>query len=88
MDNQSNVCPETNLVWAILCTAMCCLPLGIVAIIKATSVEKLWAEGRYEEAEKASSDAKKFALIGAVGAAVLVALYMLFYVFLFAFAYS
>lgn len=88
MENQRNVCPETNLVWAILCTVMCCLPLGIVAIIKATSVEKLWAEGRYEEAEKASKDAKKFALIGAIASVVLVAIYLLFYVFLFAFAFS
>ena len=28
--------PDNNLVWAILCTVLCCLPLGIVSIIKST----------------------------------------------------
>lgn len=69
-------CPETNLVWAILCTVMCCLPLGIVAIIKATSVESLWREGRYEEAEKAADDAKKFSLWGAIAAIICIVIYL------------
>lgn len=30
--------PDNNLVWAILSTVLCCLPLGIVAIIKSTQV--------------------------------------------------
>ena len=63
MSEQKNVCPETNLVWAILCTCLCCLPLGIVAILKATSVEKLWGQERYEEARRASEDAKKYSII-------------------------
>jgi len=32
--------PDNNLVWAILCTVMCCMPLGIVAIIKSTKVKR------------------------------------------------
>jgi hypothetical protein len=36
--SEQKYCPDTNLVWAILCTVLCCLPLGIVSIIKATSV--------------------------------------------------
>lgn len=72
-------CPETNLIWAILCTVMCCLPLGIVAIIKATSVESLWREGRYEEAQKASDDAKKFSLWGAIAAVICVVIYFVLY---------
>ena len=43
MEQQNKLCPDSNLVWAILCTVLCCLPLGIVAIVKAASVEKLWA---------------------------------------------
>lgn len=77
MDEQKNVCPDTNLVWAILCTVMCCLPLGIVAIVKSTSVEKLWLQGRYEEAQKAANDAKKFSIWGAVVAGIGIVLYIL-----------
>ena len=66
MNEQNKYCPETNLVWAILCTVLCCLPLGIVAIIKATSVERLWREGREYEAQKAADDAKKYSIWGAV----------------------
>ena len=68
-------CPNSNLVWAILSTLFCCLPLGIVAIIKASSVEKLWYQGRQLEAIKASSDAKNYALWGAMAAIILYVLY-------------
>ena len=72
-------CPENNLIWAILCTVMCCMPLGVLAIIKATSVESLWREGRYDEAEKAANDAKKFSLWGAIAAVVGVVIYFVSY---------
>lgn len=77
MSEQKNVCPETNLVWAILCTCLCCLPLGIVAIIKATSVEKLWGQERYEEAKRASEDAKKYSMWGAIISAIGITLYFI-----------
>ena len=52
---------------------LCCLPLGIVAIINSSKVSGLWAAGRYAEAQKASQDAKKFAMWGAIiGVAVAV----------------
>ncbi len=57
--------PDNNLVWAILSTVMCCLPLGIVAIIKASSVDELWNAGKYDEAYQASADARKWSFIGA-----------------------
>ena len=75
MNEQNKYCPETNLVWAILCTVLCCLPLGIVAIIKATSVERLWREGREYEAQKVADDAKKYSIWGAVAFAVIMILY-------------
>lgn len=71
------MCPETNLVWAILCTCLCCLPLGIVAILKATSVEKLWGQERYEEARRASEDAKKYSMWGAIISAIGITLYFI-----------
>lgn len=78
--NQNQHCPETNLVWAILSTILCCLPLGIVSIVKASSVEKLWYSGRQDEAIKAANDAKKYAMWGAICAAIFIALYILIYV--------
>ena len=55
--------PDSYLVWAILSTVMCCVPFGIVAIIKASSVDGLWNQGRYEEARQASKSARNFTLI-------------------------
>lgn len=47
-------CPPTNLVWAIIATVMCCLPLGIVAIIYSNKVTSRYYAGDYEGAERAS----------------------------------
>ncbi len=72
--------PENNLVWAILSTVLCCLPLGIVSIIKATSVNTLWAQGQHEAARQASEDAMKFAKWSAFAALAVWVLYFLFFV--------
>ena len=74
--------PDNNLVWAILSTVLCCLPLGIVSIIKSTSVNTLWAQGQYDEARKAADDAKKFAMWSAGAALVVWVLYIIFIVVL------
>ncbi|OBB87618.1 hypothetical protein A5760_25315 [Mycobacterium colombiense] len=58
--------PENYLVWAILCTVLCCLPFGIVSIVYSNKVSGLWAQGRYAEAHEASNNAKKWAIIGAI----------------------
>lgn len=70
--------PENNLVWAILSTLFCCLPLGIVSIVKAANVNSLWAAGQFEQAQQASADAKKFAMWGAIAGVVVGVLYFLF----------
>lgn len=87
MENNDNIRPgdvstppENYLVWAILCTVLCCLPLGIVSIIKSTEVNKLWAQGDYAGAQKASADAKKYATWGAIAAVIVWILYILFFV--------
>lgn len=59
-------CPDSYLVWSILATVLCCLPLGIAAIVKSTQVEKLYNQGDYKGALKASNDAKNYAIISAV----------------------
>lgn len=69
--------PENHLVWAILCTVLCCLPLGVVSIIKATGVNNKWAMGDYAGAQKDSEDAKKFAMWGAIAGAVVLVLYFI-----------
>lgn len=58
--------PDTYLLWAILTTCFCCVPLGIYAIIRSSKVENLYAMGDYEGAYKASDDAKKWSIISAV----------------------
>lgn len=53
------------------------MPLGIVAIIKATSVDTLWTAGKYDEAQKAADDARKWAIIGAISGAVVIVIYVI-----------
>ena len=60
-DNQK---PDNLLVWAILSTILCCLPTGIVAIIKSTQVDKYWAMGNYDAAYKAAKDTKTWCWVG------------------------
>lgn len=62
--------PDNYLVWAILSTLMCCLPLGVVAIINASKVDSEWNAGRHEEAIAAAANAKKWAMFSA-GAGVI-----------------
>lgn len=76
--------PDNNLVWAILCTLFCCLPLGIVSIVKAASVNSLWAQGQYQASQKASEDAKKWAMWGAIIGVVGIVAYFVVFAGLFA----
>ncbi len=72
--------PENYLVWAILCTVLCCLPLGIVSIVYSTKVSGLWAQGRYAEAQAAADSAKKWAIISAIVGAVVIVISVILYV--------
>ena len=76
--------PDNYLVWGILVTIFCAcgMPLGIVSIINASKVGSAYAAGDYEGAMKASKDAKKWAIWGAVVGGVFVLLYVLFFVVL------
>lgn len=58
-----NTKPESYFVWSILATVMCCAPLGIVSIVYASKVDKLWAAGLYVEAKSASDTAKMWLII-------------------------
>lgn len=72
--------PNNNLVWAILTTILCCLPFGIVAIIKAAEVNSKWAQGDYAGAQASADAAKKWSIIGAIVGGAGVVLYLIFVV--------
>lgn len=64
MEEQKPMRPSSNLALAICTTILCCLPLGIVAIIKSTKVDKYYDSGDYTSARQASEDAKKLSFWG------------------------
>jgi hypothetical protein len=72
--------PENYLVWAILTTVLCCLPLGIVSIIQATKVSSLYTMGDYAGAQKASNEAKRWAMWSAIAFGIVLILYIIFIV--------
>jgi heme/copper-type cytochrome/quinol oxidase subunit 2 len=80
--------PDNYLVWAILTTVLCCLPVGIVSIVYSTKVSALWSQGRYAEAQAAADSAKKWAIIAAIVGAVVGIMIVMLYVFIFAVAVS
>lgn len=68
--------PQNYLVWAILTTVLCCLPLGVVSIVFSTQVNSKWAQGDVAGAHESARKAKLFAIwsavIGLIGAIVYV----------------
>ncbi|MEE2060233.1 CD225/dispanin family protein [Rhodococcus artemisiae] len=75
--------PENNLVWGIVATVVFCMPIGIVSLVKASRVNNLWAQGRFDEAHRAARSAKTWAIwsavIWVVGLMALVVAYFAFW---------
>ncbi len=69
-----------NLVWAILSTLLCCLPVGIVSIVYAAQVNGKLAAGDVAGAQESSDKAKKWAIWSAIAWLIMVVLYVLFFV--------
>ncbi|MBC7827670.1 MAG: CD225/dispanin family protein [Chitinophagaceae bacterium] len=69
--------PDNYLVFAIITTVLCCLPLGIVSIIHSTKVDNLWNAGQYEQAKTASNQAKQFAIYAAIAGVVVGGIYLI-----------
>jgi predicted secreted protein len=67
--------PDNYLVWSILATLFCCLPFGIVAIVKSTQVSGLWAQGQYGEAQASADAAKKWVKWSVIAAVIAYVLY-------------
>jgi len=68
---------NNNMVKAVLCTLFCCLPLGIVAIIKASEVNGKLAAGDVAGAQMSAAEADKWANIGIIISLVGLGLYFL-----------
>ena len=56
-----------DIIFSILVTLCCCLPLGIVSIVYASKINSLQNAGDYEGAKAAAKKAKMFMIVGAVG---------------------
>lgn len=69
--------PDNYLVWAILSTLFCCLPLGVVSIVFAAQVDGKWNSGDYAGAKDSSDKAKNFAIAAAAIGAVFLVIYVL-----------
>jgi hypothetical protein len=69
--------PDSYLVWAILSTLFCCLPLGIVSIVFAAQVDGKYTAGDYAGAAESSRKAKNFAIWGAIACIALLAIYLI-----------
>jgi ABC-type multidrug transport system permease subunit len=75
--------PDNYLVWAILSTVLCCLPLGIASIVFSSQVSSKWAMGDYAGAVDSSTKAKQFAMWSAIAYVIVLVLIGLFYVLFF-----
>ncbi len=66
------------LVWSILVTLFCCLPLGIPAIIFAAKIDNCNAQGDFGGAAENARKAKNFCIWGAVLSVVFCIIYFAF----------
>jgi uncharacterized membrane protein len=71
--------PNSYLALSIISTILCCLPTGIVSIIYATKVNSSYEDGNYDEANKASKNAKTWGLVSIGIAAVGWLIYILIF---------
>lgn len=75
--SNSNRKPDNHLVWAILSTLFCCLPLGIVSIIYASKVDGLYRSGDVDGAQEAADNAMKYVKYGVICYFIFIVLYVL-----------
>ena len=69
--------PDNHLVWAIVSTIFCCLPLGIVSIVYSSKVDGQYNAGDYAGAQDSANKAKKFAMWAAISCVIIVVLCLL-----------
>lgn len=75
--------PDNNLGWGIGAIFLC-WPFAIPSIIKATSVQALWAQGQFVAAQSAADEAKKWGklgiILGACAYGAVILLYVVYFV--------
>jgi len=71
--------PKNYLVEAILLTAFCCMPLGVVSLVHAAKVNSEWESGNREQAVKSAAEAKKWAKYGLIAGLSFYVLFIGFY---------
>lgn len=69
--------PPNYLVWSILTTLFCCLPLGIASIVFAAQVNGKYQGGDLAGAQESSRKAKQFAIWSAAAGVIVFVLYIL-----------
>lgn len=77
--------PNNHMAFAIITTIMCCLPLGIVSIVKAAEVNSLWAQGHSAAARASAESARKWALWSLLVSVIVWVLVVIFYAVIFGF---
>ena len=75
--------PDNYLVWAILSTILCCLPLGVASIVFSSQVSSKWAIGDYAGALDSSNKAKQFALWSAIAYVIVMVVVVIIYIIFF-----
>ncbi len=68
--------PPNYLVWSILSTIFCCLPLGVASIVFAAQVNSKFAGGDLAGAQESSRKAKQFAIWSAAAGVIVFVLYI------------
>ncbi|XP_011668734.2 transmembrane protein 233-like [Strongylocentrotus purpuratus] len=58
--------PTDHLFFALFVTIFCCLPIGIVALIKSIQVKDKYKEGDYEGSLEASKSTKNWSIAGVI----------------------
>ena len=71
--------PDNHMALAIFTTICCCLPLGIVAIVKANTVDSLYIAKQYTAAIMAANEAKKWSYVGIFISLIIWVIYILFF---------
>lgn len=70
--------PDNYLVWTILSTILCCLPIGAVGIYFSVQVDKLWAQGDVAGAHDRARSARNLAITAAVVSIVALVAWVVF----------